>query len=195
MCLYANIVFLHQTLTLKIKMDTVKTTKEKTKKGLKARLKFVKSEKKGAYISFVYIDKDHKVRGVKENDPVAKKICILDGALNTKVIPGALYKCDIIPMANNKGYIAINIELIQFDANIVVDYKPKVAYKLTITFGNKVIEFNPFDGQYKCMRSLAKTREALEARVDIKNLSDVMEQFERQAQILVMRMKADGFVC
>lgn len=45
------------------------------------------------------------------------------------------------------------------------------------------------------MRSLAKTREALEARVDIKNLSDVMEQFERQAQILVMRMKADGFVC
>lgn len=177
-------------------MDTSKITKEKTKKsGLKARLKFVKSEKKGAYISFIYIDKNHKVRGVKENDPVAKKICILDGALNTKVIPGALYLCEIIPMTNNKGYIAINIDLIQFDATITVDYKPKVAYKLIVSFGNKVIEFNPFDGQYKCMRSLKQTREALENRVDIKNLSDVLEQFERQAQILIMRMNADGFVC
>lgn len=169
-------------------------TKQNTQKGKQVRLKFTKSSKNNSYIAFIVIDKHGKAIGVKEDDPRDKKICVVDGALNSKVIAGALYKCRIISMANRKGYIAHHLELVQYPATFTIDYKPKVSYKLTVSFGHKSITYNPFNARNKCERFLTTTLQALKERVDVLDLPGVVEKFERQAMILDMRLKADHFL-
>ena len=56
----------------------------------------------------------------------------------------------------------------------------------------KQFVFNPFDGDKECIRNINKCRSVLEKRVDIKNLMQVVEDFDKAANSIINKMYSDG---
>ena len=88
---------------------------------IQTKLKFIKSERNGALISFVSQNPvNNVVCGVRQDSPYPKKIVIIDRELSNNGLVNVLYDCVLIPMtpiikhagtANEEtfipGYIAI----------------------------------------------------------------------------------------
>lgn len=166
------------------------------------KLKFIKSEKNGALISFVSQNPvNHVVCGVRQDSPYPKKIVIIDREIANNILVNVLYDCVLIPMAkvlNEKtgeshvpGYIAIEANPMQFKATISTKYIRGVKYNVEVAFGNKVIRFDPFKGQKESVKSLPACKAILEKRYDVKDLMDVVEDFETAALDLIKLMKQD----
>ena len=71
---------------------------------------------------------------------------------------------------------------------------PKALYKVTVTFGNKTVYFDPKDGKSAMSKTIDGVLAILRERKDIRNLEGVIEDFTRQAQALVRRFAQDGFI-
>lgn len=96
-------------------------------------------------------------------------------------------------MHNNKGYVVILAIPIQFNAKIEKIVVRNAVYQITISFGNKTIYFNPKDGKSPSSKSLKGVLKLLESRHDIKNLSEVENNFKQQAVSLLKTMRNDGY--
>lgn len=166
------------------------------------KLKFIKSERNGALISFVSQNPvDKIVCGVRQDSPYPKKIVIIDREIAHNLIVDMLYDCTLIPMTEVKnpktgemyvpGFIAIKANLVQFKATIQTNYIRGVKYNVEVSFGNKVIRFDPFRGVKETTKSLLACRAVLEKRCDIRDLLDVVEQFNIAANNLLALMKKD----
>lgn len=169
---------------------------------IRTMLKFIKSEKNGALISFVSQNPvNNVVCGVRQDSPYPKKIVIIDREIANNILVNVLYDCVLIPMTkvfNEKtgenhipGYIAIEANPVQFKARITTKYIRGIKYKVEVTFGNKVICFDPFKGQKESVKSLPACRAILEKRCDVKDLMEVVEDFETAAINLMELMKQD----
>lgn len=159
------------------------------------KLKFTKSEQTGAIVSFVSQNpKTGQIRGVRQDDPYPKKICILDRALSSSVLLNTLYDATLVPMTSKDGFVAISITPVQFKAKIEVTVCPKALYKVEVKFGNKVILFDPMDGKRDSVKKLAECKRVLETRVDIKDLLQVVEDFEETAYSVIAKYEQDGFI-
>ena len=67
------------------------------------KLKFIKSDKNGAFISFVSQNPvNNVVCGVRQDSPYPKKIVIIDRALSNSLLVNVLYDCVLIPMAQSQ---------------------------------------------------------------------------------------------
>lgn len=168
-------------------------SKEKTR--IYTKLKFVISEQTGAVIGFVSQNSvSGQIRGVRQEENVPKKICVVDKALSPYILLNVLYECTLIPMNGNKdGYVVIEATPVQFPATIVTTYVPKGVYMVEVKFGNKTILFDPKDGEKKSVRDLATCIQLLEKRVDVKDLCDVVSDFEKAANKLLNKYRNDGF--
>lgn len=166
------------------------------------KLKFIKSEKNGAMISFVSQNPvNNVVCGVRQDSPYPKKIVIIDREIANNILVNVLYDCALIPMTkvlNEKtgenhipGYIAIEANPVQFKATVTTKYIRGIKYNVEVTFGNKVIRFDPFKGQKESVKSLPACRAILEKRYDVKDLMEVVEDFETAAISLMELMKQD----
>ncbi len=166
------------------------------------KLKFIKSEKNGALISFVSQNAvTGVVCGVRQDSPYPKKIVIIDCKLSQNILVNVLYDCVLIPMTPvlNKrtgenhipGYIAIEANPVQFRATVSTNYIRGVKYNVEVSFGNKVIRFDPFRGQKESVKSLSACRAVLEKRCDVKDLMQVIEDFEAAAISLEELMRED----
>lgn len=89
------------------------------------------------------------------------------------------------------GYIAIEANPVQFKATVSTNYIRGVKYNIEVSFGNKVIRFDPFRGQKESVKSLPACRAVLEKRCDVKDLMQVVADFEAAAISLVDLMKED----
>lgn len=170
---------------------------------IRTKLKFIKSEKNGALISFVSKNPvNNVVCGVRQDSPYPKKIVIIDREIANNILVNVLYDCALIPMTkvlNEKtgdknhipGYIAIEASPVQFKATVTTKYIRGIKYNVEVTFGNKVIRFDPFKGQKESVKSLPACRAILEKRYDVKDLMDVVEDFETAAINLMELMKQD----
>lgn len=169
---------------------------------IRTMLKFIKSEKNGALISFVSQNPvNNVVCGVRQDSPYPKKIVIIDREIANNILVNVLYDCVLIPMTkvfNEKtganhipGYIAIEANPVQFKARITTKYIRGIKYMVEVTFGNKVICFDPFKGQKESVKSLPACRAILEKRCDVKDLMEVVEDFETAAINLMELMKQD----
>lgn len=165
-------------------------------------LKFIKSEKNEALISFVSQNPiNGVVSGVRQNSPYPKKIVIVDREMSSHILPKVLYDCVLIPMKKVKnketgedyipGYIAIEANPRQFKATITTKYVRGSTYKVEVSFGNKTICFDPFHGQKETVKSLPACLALLEKRCDVKDLLYVVENFNTTAIELVEQMKQD----
>ena len=151
---------------------------------IRTKLKFIKSEKNGALISFVSQNPvTDIVCGVRQDSPYPKKIVIIDREMAHNILVNVLYDCVLIPMTpvfNEKtgeknhipGYIAIEANPVQFKATVTTKYIRGIKYNVEVSFGNKVIRFDPFRGQKESLKSLPACR-AL-------NLLKLMKQDMRQ---------------
>ncbi len=186
-------------------MEQATTKTESTGAGvekIRTKLKFIKSEMNGALISFVSQNPvNNVICGVRQDSPYPKKIVIIDREIAHNILVNVLYDCVLIPMTsvrNEKtgenhtpGYIAIEANPVQFKATVTTKYIRGVKYNVEVSFGNKVIRFDPFRGKKESVRSLNACRAVLEKRCDVKDLMDVIEDFEVSAINLLELMKQD----
>lgn len=158
------------------------------------KLKFIRSEITGSTISFVSTNPESgRIMGVRRESEVPKKICIADKLLATSIILDVLYDCTLIPMKDKDGYIVIEAEPAQFIASITTTYIKNTIYLVEVKFGNKKIRFDPFDGRKKSVKNFAACRAVLEKRVDVKNVMQVVEDFERAAKNILRLLEKDKY--
>ncbi len=166
------------------------------------KLKFIKSDRNGAIIGFISQNPVNNVfAGVRQDSPYPKKIVITDREMANTIMVNMLYDCTLIPMkpvVNEKtgeehipGYIAIEATPVQFKAKVATQYIRGVKYTVEVSFGNKTIRFDPFRGQKESVKSLAACRAVLEKRCDVRDLLDVLEDFNTAANNLLELMKKD----
>lgn len=174
-------------------METNKIEKEQPKR-VHTKLKFIKSDQTGAYVSFVSQNpKTGRICGVRQDSEYPKKICILDKKLMCDVLLNVLYDATLIPMAEKNGYIVIDVTPVQFKATIETTYVPKAVYVVEVKFGNKVIRFDPMDGRKETIRTIDGCKGMLERRVDIKDITHVVDDFVEAATDIMRKFKNDGF--
>lgn len=158
------------------------------------RVKFTKSEKTGLPIGFVSQNPVNKrLNGVREDSKFPKSVCIVDARIAPEIVFNVLYRVALVPMHNKKGYIVIDAEPYQFKATVEVSYVPKACYIVEIKFGNQAIRFDPKDGKKDSMRTIAGCKSLLEHRLDIANVSEVVEEFVSAATEIIKKLKRDGF--
>lgn len=171
-----------------------KSERELPEGTIYTKLKFTKSDKTGAYVGFISQNpKTKRICGVRQDSEFPKKICIVDKKLAPEILLNVLYDVTLIPMKEKDGYIAIAATPVEFKATIETNYIKKVIYQVIVKFGNKTIIFDPKDGKQESRRYLSKCREILEKRVDIKNITQVVDDFVEQATKLLRRYESDGF--
>ena len=182
----------------KNKIEQTGATVEK----IRTKLKFIKSEKNGALISFVSQNPvTNVVCGVRQDSPYPKKIVIIDRELANNILVNTLYDCVLIPMTpvlnettgenHIPGFIAIEANPVQFKATVTTKYIRGIKYNVEVSFGNKVVRFDPFRGQKESIKSLPACKAVLEKRCDVKDLMDVIEDFEIAAIDLLEILKRD----
>ena len=97
-------------------------------------------------------------------------------------------------MHKAKGYVVVAATPVQFTARVESIIVPKALYKVTVTFGNKTVFFDPKDGKSAMSKTIEGVLSILRERKDIRNLEGVIDDFTRQARTLVRRFGMDGFI-
>ena len=175
-------------------MNAFENQKEQPIK-VQTKLKFVKSEKTGAIVSFVSQNpKTGRICGVRQDSQYPKKICILDKKLVSEVLLNVLYDVTMIPMTEKNGYVVIEMTPVEFKATISTTYVKKAIYRVEVKFGNKTIVFDPLDGKKDTIRTLKGCLSVLEKRVDIKDITQVVADFQESTNKLLNYMRADGIL-
>lgn len=160
-----------------------------------SRIKFRRCKETGEIIGLVSRKpNDQRLKGVTEKCPFGKKVCVLSEDLKGKVEPGILYDVELKEMHNKKGFVVVSATPRLFKATLETTIKPKIVYKITISFGHKVIYFDPKHGKTAFSRTLEGVLEVLNGRQDIENKEQVVEDFKKEAEMLLAQMQADGMI-
>ena len=158
----------------------------------KSQIKFAKSQQSGEIIGFVSrLSKTKKLRGVRENSPFGKKICVLSDELKGLIIPNILYNVELKTMHKSNGYVVVSAVPIRFKAHVKTVVIPPETYQVHITFGNKTIYFDPKNGKSPSSNTIDGVLNVLKGRQDIDNLEPVIENFKKQAFSLLKQMEKD----
>lgn len=160
---------------------------------IRTKLKFVKSDKTDAIISFASQNpKTGRICGVREDSPYPKKVCVLEKRLVPDIVLNALYDVEMIPMHKKDGYIVVDASPVRFKASIYTTYVKKAIYKLEVKFGNKTIVFDPVDGKKDSVRVYEECLALLESRIDLQDHELIIADFKESATKLLKLMQADG---
>lgn len=156
------------------------------------KLKFVKSEETGSVIGFVSQNPiTGRICGVRANSDYPKKICVVDKLLSNSILLNVLYDCVLIPMTDRNGYVVIAAEPVQFITHVHTTYIKNCVYLVEVKFGNKTLKFDPLNGQKDSIRSISEFKKVLEKRVDVRDLAQVIKDFEKSANLIVSLMKEE----
>lgn len=159
----------------------------------RTQLKFATSEKTGEIIGFVSRhSKTKQLRGVREDSPYKKKICVLSEDLKGKVVPSVLYSVELKAMHSRNGFVVVAATPLLFKATIDTLVIPGEIYRVTVNFGNKTVFFDPLRGNTPSSRTIPGVISILQRRTDIENLDGVISGFKAAAARLLRRMTDDG---
>ena len=176
-------------------MNSVSIISNEPQKRIYTKLKFTASDKTNATVGFVSQNsKTGEIRGVRQDDPHPKKICVVDRKLSCDILHNTLYNVTLIPMKDKDGYLVIEATPVQFRAVIETTYVPKAIYHIDVKFGNKKLQFDPKDGRKESVKRLDLCRRVLETRVDVRDLPQVMEDFDIAVRNLLRKYENDGFI-
>lgn len=161
---------------------------------IKTKLKFKKSDRTGSWVGFVSINtKNGCIKGVREDAKEHKKVCVVTHDLASVIEPNVLYDVEMIPMKDKKaGYIVVKAEPHAFEARISSSIVRNAVYMVEVKFGNKTIIFDPLDGRKDSVRTIDGVIEMLQYRKDIKDLLQVIDDFQKTANIVMTAFKNDG---
>lgn len=159
----------------------------------KTQLKLALSEQTGELIGFVSRQPlSNKLKGVREDSPFGKKICVLAKELKGNVKPNKLYSVELKPMRGEVGYVIISATPILFEAQVDIMIDPHRKYCVTIAFGNKTLYFDPKDGKNPSTRTIAGVVKLLRDRDDLAFKNKVIDTFIEKAEQLNRKMNEDG---
>ncbi|GAB6012529.1 hypothetical protein [Viscerimonas tarda] len=65
--------------------------------------------------------------------------------------------------------------------------------QVQVTFGNKTVYFDPLNGKSPSSNTIEGVIELLSAREDIADKETVIEDFKKQAAVLIQQMKTGGY--
>ena len=160
----------------------------------RTQLKFATSERTGEIIGFVSRhSKTTQLRGVHEDSPYKKKICVLSEDLKGKVQPNILYSVELKAMHSRNGFVVVAATPLLFKATIDTLVIPGETYRVTVNFGNKTVYFDPLGGNSYSSKTVSGVVSLLQRRTDIENLEGVINSFKSAAARLLRRMADDGF--
>ena len=111
--------------------------------------------------------------------------------LASEILLNVLYDCTLIPMTERNGYVVIAAEPVQFKATVTKTYVKNNIYTVEVKFGNKTIRFDPFNGRKDSIKSLPACKAILERRVDVKNILQVVEDFDTAANEILALLEND----
>ncbi len=160
----------------------------------KTQLKLAKLDETEELVGFVSRNPHtQKLKGVREDSHFGKKICILARELKDKLLPNKLYDVELKPMHSRAGYVIISAKITQFTALVDMCVLRGEQYKVTVSFGNKTIYFDPKDGSSHSSRTLEGAVKLLNARDDIQDKEFVVDCFIKRSLQLLSMMKADKY--
>lgn len=161
----------------------------------RTQLKFAISKESGELVGFVSRHhKSKKLMGVREDSYHGKKICLISEELKGIIKPDKLYAVQLKPMHNRSGYVVISAQLLLFTAQVETIIIPRKTYQVTVSFGNKVIYFDPLCGASPSSRTISRVIRLLRLREDIDNVEGVIDNLILQAQRLTEQMERDGYL-
>ena len=143
----------------------------------RTQLKFATSERTGEIIGFVSRhSKTKQLRGVREDSPYKKKICVLSEDLKGKVQPNILYSVELKAMHSRNGFVVVAATPLLFKATIDTLVIPGGTYRVTVNFGNKTVYFDPLGGNSYSSKTVSGVVSLLQRRTDIENLEGVINR-------------------
>lgn len=162
---------------------------------IKTELKFKKSDRTGSWVGFVSVNtKTGYIKGVREDSDEPKKVCVVTRELSSMIEADVLYDVQMIPMRNkNAGYIVVVAEPHAFEAKISSTVVKHAVYKVEVKFGNKTVFFDPKDGKKESTRTVGGVVKYLEHRMDIRDIVQVIDQFQLAANAVLTAYKNDGY--
>lgn len=153
------------------------------------QLKFAVSQKTGELIGFVSRhSKTKQLRGVREDSPYRKKICVLSEDLKGTILPDVLYVVELKAMRTGKGFVVVKATPKVFE----VDFIRKGDYAVVMQFGLKCICFDPVNGKTYNSRTEKGVIAQLMRRTDIKDPGTVVERFRIEAEDIRRKMAEAG---
>ena len=145
---------------------------------IKARLRFMKSEKTGYIVGFVSQNPVTGIwHGVPEDKPYPKKICVLDRSLVPYILLKKLYDVEMVPMRDKDGFVAKTANPVSYPAKIVCSHIPGMLYHVEAVFGGKRIIFDPSETDDRSVCEMERAIEKLRMRTDVENLEQAVEEF------------------
>lgn len=147
---------------------------------IKTNIKFYKGLDNIADRIYGFVTKkDGSWRGCRIEDDIKKKIVFVDAAIAKDILPNILYSCSLIPMRNDKGFIAKSASVIKFEATIRTTCRNNV-FVVTVKFGNKLYIYDPSSKEGR-KRDIKKIADTLRNRIDLVDAFNVAEEFVNAA--------------
>jgi len=161
----------------------------------KTRLKFAVSPETNEMIGFVTRNSTtRKLRGVEERNDSPKKICVLSEDLKGLVRPGVVYDVELKPMRTGCGFVVVAAVRPKYRAEVETVIIPLSVYQIRVTFGHKIVYFDPKSGNSPSSRTVAGVEKALRDRQDLADVEEVVERFRVAAGELLERIERDGYL-
>ncbi|MFI3286139.1 MAG: hypothetical protein R3Y08_05735 [Rikenellaceae bacterium] len=160
----------------------------------RTQLKLYESKsKKGELIGFVSRHpKSNKLLGVREHSHHGKQVCVVAEHLKGELKPNVLYEVYVKPMHSGAGYVIMSADKIVFPANINTTIIPRHLYFIKITFGNRVIYFDPICGKSPKSKTVNGVVAVLREREDIEDKEHLIDKFINESANLISRILLDG---
>ena len=109
------------------------------------------------------------------------------------ITPNILYDVELKEMHHGNGYVVISAVPVLFEAKVEIVIVTKSIYQVNVSFGNKVIYFDPISGRSPSSKTMDRVLSIINDRTDIKDKDDVISNFRTQASKLLQRMEKDGY--
>lgn len=159
------------------------------------QIKLTVSQETGELIGFVSRNpKSQKLMGVREDSRFGKKICILAKELKGTLSPNILYRVALAPMSDRKGYVIVSAKKVKFEALVEMFVKPGEIYRVTVSFGNKILYFDPKNGKSHFSNTVDGVVQVITKREDIENKEVVLQIFIERSKQLLARMTEDSHI-
>ena len=160
----------------------------------KTQLKLYESKRKrGELVGFVSRHpKTNKLLGVREHSYHGKQVCVVAEHLKGVLKPNVLYEVYVKAMHSGAGYVIISADKILFPANIKTTIITRHLYFIKITFGNRVIYFDPICGKSPNSKTVNGVVAVLREREDIKDKEYIIDKFIKESANLISRILLDG---
>lgn len=150
---------------------------------IKTNIKFNKGLNDNASRLYGFVTKiNGSWRGCRETDDYKKKIVFVDWAIVNDIIPNVLYRCSLIPMNREGGFIAMSASMVRFKANVNTVSKRGNLF-IRVKFGNKEIIYDPASMDRR-KRDISGIANRLRSRNDLLNPNQVAEDFIDSACII-----------